>query len=206
MAPSAPSLSPAVFFDRDDTLIACRSMVADGDLGDAALVQLLPGAAAACRALREAGYRLFVFSNQGGVARGKYGLAEVEAVNARLNDLLGGLVDDFRVCPWHPQGTVPEFTREHPWRKPAPGMILDAAAAHGVDLSRSWVVGDAERDCRAGKGAGLHGRTILLTNPDPDLEPCHLHGMAEAPDVADYLAPDLLAAASIILAGQRAHA
>lgn len=204
--PAGPSYPPAVFFDRDDTLIACRSMVPDGDLGDPALVRLLPGAAGACRMLREAGFRVIVFSNQGGVARGKYGLDAVEAVNARVNALLGGTVDDFRVCPWHPEGTVPEFSCEHPWRKPAPGMILDAAGVHGLDLSRSWVIGDAERDCLAGKGAGLHGRTILLTNPDPDLEPSHLHGMASAPDVADFLAPDLQAAASIVLSKMRASA
>jgi D-glycero-D-manno-heptose 1,7-bisphosphate phosphatase len=159
-------VKPAVFLDRDDTLIRCDDVTPDGDLGDPALVQLLPGVAEGCRALKRAGFLLVVASNQGGVARGRYGVAEVEAVNARVNELLGGppgIIDAFYFCPYHPQGTVPEFKREHPWRKPQPGMFLDAAAAMNLDIARSWAIGDRVRDCVAGKYAGC--RTILLPTP-----------------------------------------
>ena len=153
-------MRPAVFLDRDDTLIPCRSVTADGDLGDPALVRLNPGVAQGCQTLKDAGYALVVVSNQGGVARGKYNTEAVDRVNARLNQLLGGSIDLFQYCPYHPQGVVDEFAREHPSRKPAPGMILDAASKLNLDLTRSWMVGDSVRDCQAGRAAGC--RTIQL--------------------------------------------
>ena len=179
----APMPTPAVFFDRDDTLIRCNDVTPTGDLGDPALVELLPGASDAVRALKEAGYAIVVITNQGGVARGNHTCADVERVNARVNELLGGLVDTFRFCPWHPKGTVDAWAREHPWRKPAPGMILDAARSLGIDLKHSWVVGDAERDCHAGREAGC--RTILI-------------GDTLAID-ADRTVPDLASAVRTIL-------
>ncbi len=175
----------AVFLDRDDTLIACNGVTPDGDLGDPALVELLPGALEACGRWREAGFALVVVSNQGGVARGKYGTDAVEAVNARVNELLGGAIDAFRYCPYHPKGTVPEFTREHPWRKPAPGMLLDASEELGIDLAGSWMVGDAPRDCAAGRAAGC--RTVLVSRDDAPVEG------------ADFVVPDLFGACEIVL-------
>lgn len=157
----------AVFFDRDDTLIACREVIPQGDLGDPSLVRLLPGAAEACTRLKHAGYRLIVITNQGGVARGRFIVADVERVNARLNELLGGAIDAFRFCPYHPQGTVKEFTREHPWRKPQPGMFFDAALALSIDLQHSWTVGDADRDMQAGKAAGTRTVQIVGHSEDP---------------------------------------
>ncbi|RMH23429.1 MAG: HAD-IIIA family hydrolase, partial [Planctomycetota bacterium] len=153
-------MRPAVFLDRDDTLIECRSVTPDGDLGDPARVRLRPGVAEGVRALKDAGYALVVVSNQGGVARGRYTPHDVDRVNARVNRLLHGAIDAFRFCPYHPRGVVPQYTREHPWRKPAPGMILDAAEALSLDLARSWMVGDAARDCQAGRAAGC--RTVLI--------------------------------------------
>lgn len=151
---------PAVFLDRDDTLIACRAVTSDGDLGDPALVRLLPGVREGLNAMKRAGFFLGVVSNQGGVARGKYGLDQVDACNQRLNELVGGVIDAFRFCPYHPLGVVCGLSTEHSWRKPAPGMILDLAGTHGLDLARSWMVGDAERDVQAGLSAGC--RSILV--------------------------------------------
>ncbi len=156
-----PPATPATFLDRDDTLIHCDGVAQGGDLGDPALVKLLPGVAEGCRALKDAGFTLVVVSNQGGVARGKYGVTDVERVNARLNQLLDGLIDAFYFCPYHPSGTVAEFAREHPWRKPQPGMLLDAATALSIDLARSWTVGDKQRDIEAGQAAGT--RTIRIS-------------------------------------------
>jgi histidinol-phosphate phosphatase family protein len=158
-------MNAAVFFDRDDTLIHCTGVTADGDLGDPALVKLMPGARDGCTTLRRAGFTLVVVSNQGGVARGKYGVDAVESVNARVNMLLVGQIRAFRFCPYHPEGSVPEFTREHPWRKPKPGMLLDAARELNIDLTRSWMVGNDVRDAQAGRKAGC--RTIFVTNAPP---------------------------------------
>lgn len=185
------SARPGVFLDRDDTLIHCSDVTPDGDLGDPALVRLLPGAEQAVGRLKEAGFALVVVTNQGGVARGKYGLGDVDRVHDRINALLGGRIDAFRVCPFHPKGTVSEFAREHPWRKPSPGMLLDAARALGLDLARSWLVGDKDRDCEAGRAAGC--RTVLVdplgrATPDPDDHP-----------EAEFTARDVAAASEIIV-------
>lgn len=184
-------MARAVFLDRDDTLIACNAVTPDGDLGDPALVRLLPGVLEGCCELKRAGYRLVVVSNQGGVARGRFGVDAVERVNARVNETLEGLVDAFRFCPFHPAGVVPAYTREHPWRKPQPGMLLDAAAALAIDLGASWMVGDALRDVQAGAAAGC--RTILISSDG-----------AAGPSPATFVARSFARAVEIVLAGGEA--
>jgi D-glycero-D-manno-heptose 1,7-bisphosphate phosphatase len=179
---------PAVFLDRDDTLIDNTNLADWGDLGDPDLVSLLPGARELCEDLRAAGFALVVVTNQGGVARGRYTEADVRAVHERLSELLGHTIEAYRYCPYHPEATVERYRHpDHPWRKPRPGMLLDAAAELGLDLSRSWIVGDAERDCVAGLEAGC--RAILLsTDPSPAGEPARWE-----------LATDLASAGRIIL-------
>lgn len=161
-------MNRAVFLDRDNTIIAN-----DGDLGDPAQVQLIQGAASAIASLRGLGYRIIVVSNQGGVARGKYDEAAVQATNNRVNELIketsGSWVDRFYYCPYHPQGTVEKYKREHPWRKPQPGMILQAAKDLQVDLTQSWMVGDQMRDVEAGAAAGV--RTVLLSPKASEQQP-----------------------------------
>ena len=133
--------------------------------------------------LWDVGFALAVISNQGGVARGKYTIEDVERVNARVNELLGGLIDEFRFCPYHPEGSVDEYAREHPWRKPAPGMITTAAAELGIDLSRSWAVGDMTRDVDAGVAAGIANDRCILIGPEgdaPDLAAAVAHIVEES--------------------------
>jgi D-glycero-D-manno-heptose 1,7-bisphosphate phosphatase len=165
-------MRPAVFLDRDDTLMEANSLpappppAAPGDVIDPALVRLLPGAREACAALKRAGFALVVVSNQGSVARGGATTAQVDRVNARLASLLGdSVIDAFYYCPFHPRGNVPAFTMEHPWRKPSPGMILAAAEDLSLDLARSWLVGDAERDIQAGIAAGIDPSRCLRVGP-----------------------------------------
>ena len=192
------SPKPAVFLDRDDTLIRCNGLAPGNDLGDPALVEPLPGAVEACRRLKDAGFLLVVITNQGGVARGRYSEQDVERVHERINTVFEGVFGAFRACPYHPKGTVPKYAREHPWRKPSPGMILDAAQELNIDLARSWTVGDKERDAAAGRTAGC--ATILISAPGPAPAP---GGGGETPETAplsvDHFAPDLSAAADIIL-------
>lgn len=165
----ARRMNKAVFLDRDDTLMEARSLpppplpAAPGDVVDPALVRLLPGAAESCRRLKRAGYLLVVVTNQGVVARGGATLEQAHAVNRRLAELIGpGMIDTFYSCPFHPKGSVPEFTREHPWRKPAPGMILAAAGQFHINLAASWLIGDADRDIAAGMAAGIASERCLL--------------------------------------------
>lgn len=172
--------SPAVFLDRDDTLIANASLPASvfaagrhGDLADPAFVALLPGVAGSCLGLRRAGFLLVVVSNQGVVARGGATLGQVEATSDRMCALLPdpdrpgcSLIERVYHCPWHPAGTVEPFNIEHPWRKPAPGMVLAAIADLDIDPAASWLVGDAERDLEAGRRAGLDTARLLRVGGD----------------------------------------
>jgi D-glycero-D-manno-heptose 1,7-bisphosphate phosphatase len=172
-------MRPAVFLDRDDTLIRNRELPPPedpppgwmpGDLYDPVRVALLPGALEACRLLRGAGFTLVIVTNQGCVARGSATVAQVESVNARVRELLvdgagRGLIERVYSVPFHPRGSVPAFTREHPWRKPAPGMLLAARDELGLDLGASWLIGDAERDVQAGVGAGLDPGRCLRCGP-----------------------------------------
>ena len=173
-------MQPCVFLDRDDTLIFNTTLPppADpaagwkqGDLYDPEHVGQMPGALEACRLLKARGYALVIVTNQGCVARGSATSEQVEAVNARVRGVLVGeagepLIDGVYFVPFHPKGNVPEYTREHPWRKPGPGMLLAAARDHGLDLPSSWLIGDMPRDCEAGINAGLQRDRCLLCGPE----------------------------------------
>ncbi len=169
---------PAVFLDRDDTLIRNRSLppppvpAAPGDLVDVSLVELLPGALEACARLANLGLPLIVVTNQGVVARGGLTLEGLEAIHDRLDDLLTlgdgtPLLTALYACPYHPMGTAQPFNIEHPWRKPQPGMFLQAAEDHELDLLASWMVGDAPRDIEAALAAGIPAERALLIGDAP---------------------------------------
>ncbi len=163
----AESMSRAgVLLDRDGTLI-----VDSGYVGSVDDVEFIPGALEAVAALNAAGIPVAVVTNQAGVARGYFDLAAVEAVHDRIATALaevGGHIDAWLFCPYHPDGVVPAFTRASGDRKPAPGMALAAAASLGLDLQASWVVGDAETD--VGLAHAVGARPILLGEhgPRPD--------------------------------------
>jgi D,D-heptose 1,7-bisphosphate phosphatase len=155
-------VQPAIFLDRDNTLIAN-----EGDLGEPEQVRLVDGVPAGLKKLRDAGYNLIVVTNQAGVARGKFTEEGVDAVHQRIALMVdqqagsSAVIDRFYYCPYHPEATVPEYKRDHPWRKPHPGMILQAARDMEIDLPSSWMIGDQERDVLAGRAAGC--RTILIS-------------------------------------------
>jgi D-glycero-D-manno-heptose 1,7-bisphosphate phosphatase len=183
---------PAVFLDRDGTLIREAEYLADP-----AGVEVLPGAVLGLRALRVAGYALVVVSNQSGVARGLFDEAAVRAVNARMETLLAvghARPDAVYYCPHHPRGTVPEYTRECECRKPAPGMLQAAARDLDLDLAASWVVGDKDLDIELGKRLGLH-TALVLTGYGAETR---ARGFAPGRE-PDVVAPDLEAASRAIL-------
>ena len=179
-------MKPAVFLDRDGTLIA-----EVGHLGDPDGVAILSGVPDAVRRLRGAGFVLVVVSNQAGVARGYFTEDDVLAVNRRLADILAdeGLeLDGWYYCIHHP-----DFGEPCDCRKPAPGMLTRAARELDLDLGRSWIVGDHPSDAEAGRRAGA--RPIMVLSG-------HTHDHDdELPDEVPLVA-DLVAATDLILAGR----
>jgi D-glycero-D-manno-heptose 1,7-bisphosphate phosphatase len=154
MTPLSPA--PAAFFDRDGVLIE--------DTGYPHRPEdlvLMPGAAQALRRLNELGYRTVIVTNQSGVARGLFGLDQMQAFNDLLVRTLadqGGRIDAVYACPYHSVGSVPEFIHpDHPDRKPNPGMILRAMADHGLDRAGSFLIGDRQSDLDAARNAGIPG-------------------------------------------------
>lgn len=175
---------PAIFFDRDNTLIA-----SDGYLGDPAGVVLIDGAPDAVARARQYGFRVVTFSNQSGVARGMFTEEAVQAVNRRMDELLqathpSAVIERHAYCPFHPEASVEQYREDSFLRKPKPGMILKLAEELNLDLARSWVVGDAPRDIEAGKAAGC--RTVLFK--DPKLPP------SPAAEVESAVQPDFVVA------------
>ncbi len=160
---------PAAFLDRDGVL---NEGVPDTDSGalESPLavedVRLLPGVAAAMRRLAGAGFLLVCVSNQPAAAKGRATVEELLAVHERVSELLaraGARLDASYLCFHHPDGVVPELSGSCPCRKPAPGMLLDAADAVGLELGASWMIGDTDADVGAGAAAGC--RTVLLEYP-----------------------------------------
>ncbi len=182
-------LDRAVFLDKDGTLIVDIPYNVDP-----ALVVLTPGAVEGLTRLHEAGYRLVVVTNQSGVARGRFAVEALGPVEDRLRALLadfGVPLAGFYFCPHHPEGSVPEYATTCDCRKPRPGMLIQAAEDLGIDLPRSWFVGDILNDVEAGHRAGC--RSILL---DVGNETEWVAGPDRTPDLT---AKDLHEAANLIL-------
>jgi D,D-heptose 1,7-bisphosphate phosphatase len=145
----------ALFLDRDGVVNVDRGYVGSRDR-----FEWTPGAQAAIRAATEAGWHVFVVTNQSGVARGLYDEAAVIALHAWMADEVrrtGGTIDDIRYCPFHPDGVVPAYRKVSDWRKPEPGMLLDLMRAWELDAGRCVMVGDQASDMAAAAAAGIRG-------------------------------------------------
>jgi histidinol-phosphate phosphatase family protein len=177
----------ALFLDRDGTI-----NVDPGYINDPSLIKLLPGAAAAIRRARDAGYLIAVISNQSGVARGLIAPETLPQIHRRLNELLHeeaqACVDFFACCTHHPDALCN-------CRKPLPRLVYEAQAHLGIDLSRSAFVGDRLTDVRTGKSSPVRYTVMVRTGEGREQE-LKIASPEEAPD---FIADDLGGAVDWVL-------
>jgi D-glycero-D-manno-heptose 1,7-bisphosphate phosphatase len=146
---------PAVFFDRDGVLNEDA-----GYVSEVSELRWIDGAREAIKTANNAGYFVFVVTNQSGVARGLYEETHVEALHKVMTDDLakiGAHIDAFEYCPYHPEALIERYRRVSHRRKPAPGMINDLLERFPVDVSRSILIGDKPTDLEAARAAGIKG-------------------------------------------------
>jgi len=178
----------AIFLDRDGTVVVEKGYITVPDA-----IELIPGVASAIVRLREAGWKIFVVTNQGCVAKGMITEDELGVINFRMVSMLGAEgaeVDGIYACTHHPKGTVPEYSVDCDCRKPLPGLLEQAAMEHGVDLTASFMIGDTLRDLQAGHAAGAQS-VLVLTGKGRAIE--------SEPHGAIHVAADLAAAVDWLL-------
>jgi D-glycero-D-manno-heptose 1,7-bisphosphate phosphatase len=183
----------AVFLDKDGTLIENVPYNVDPDK-----IQLCDGALEGLRSLHQAHYKLFIITNQSGVARGYFPESALVAVEKQIRTVLasvGVVLTGFYYCPHHPHGDIAPYAVTCTCRKPQPGLLHQAAHDYDVDLSQSWFIGDILHDVEAGRAAGC--RTMLIDNGNEtewQLSPQRL---------PHHLVADLHEASQVILALDR---
>lgn len=158
MTESARIPRPAIFLDRDGVLIEEVHY-----LSKVEQVRILPGVVDGLRLLERAGFLLVVVTNQAGVARGYFPEEQVGIIHLHLEDEFarrGVAISCWKYCPHHPGEGEGDYKVDCSCRKPKPGMLLEAAEELGVDLARSFMVGDKRSDLEAGASAGC--RTVLV--------------------------------------------
>lgn len=184
---------PAIFFDRDGTL----TRESDWVKSPADLV-LLPNAAAAVRMVNEAGIAAVLVTNQSAIARGLITEGDLEEIHAHLARELEkakARLDGIYHCPHHPTEGSGALTRVCECRKPRPALLARAARELTLDLARSWIIGDAERDLLAGTALGVRG-VLVETGKGPS-EITRLSNLGRPPE---HVARDVLAAVQAITA------
>jgi D-glycero-D-manno-heptose 1,7-bisphosphate phosphatase len=146
---------PAVFLDRDGVLNIDHGYVhAPGE------IDWVEGARETVKFFNDAGYFVFVVTNQAGVAKGHYEESAIGVLHGWMAEQLaevGASIDDWRYCPFHPEGSVAAYRAAHGWRKPNPGMIEDLFAHWPIERDGSFLIGDKESDVQAAEAAGMPG-------------------------------------------------
>jgi D-glycero-D-manno-heptose 1,7-bisphosphate phosphatase len=152
---------PAVFLDRDGVVVE------DTDyLGRADDVRMIPGAAAAIARCNQLGVPVVLVTNQSGIGRGKYDWDGFCAVQTAISEALaaaGGRFDAVLACAYHADARVPFRLADHAWRKPKPGMILEAVKRMRINPVGSRIIGDRAGDIEAGRAAAISGGILVLT-------------------------------------------
>lgn len=153
----------ALFLDRDGVI-----NVDHGYVGSRERFEWMPGAREAIRAATDAGWHVFVVTNQSGIARGRYTEADMQALHAWMTEEIrraGGTLDDLRFCPFLADAAIADYRHPaHPWRKPAPGMLLDLIRVWNIDLAGSVLIGDQDTDLQAAAAAGVMARKFAGGN------------------------------------------
>jgi len=168
---------PALFLDRDGAVVEEAGYLCRVDD-----VVMIPRAANVIAAANQREVVVILVTNQGGIGLGYYGWAEFSAVQQTIIEQLiakGARLDAVYACAHHPEGHDKFAHPNHPSRKPNPGMLLQAASDLGLDLKRSWLVGDKASDIEAANRAGLAGAMHVSTG----------HGVAERQNVVRFAAP-----------------
>ena len=151
-------MRPGVLLDRDGTII-----VDHGFVGSVDRVEMVPGTPEAIAKFNRTGVPVAVITNQSGVARGYFGVGDIDLVHEHISDLLsraGAHIDLYLSCPYHPEGVVKEFSKPSEDRKPSPGMALKAAEVLDLDLRQSWVVGDSHADMELAEAVGAYAAWV----------------------------------------------
>ena len=147
--------SKAVFFDRDGVLnvdVAYLYKIED--------LRWIEGAREAVAYLTQQGYKIFIVTNQSGIARGYYTVEQMERLHSYMQQEIaayGGRIDRIYYCPHHPEGSVAQYSCSCSCRKPKPGMLLQAFAEYDIDKEQSFLIGDGKRDVEAAEAAGVKG-------------------------------------------------
>ncbi len=184
----------AILMDRDGTV--CDEV---GYVNHVDRLRLLPRSAEAIRAANEAGFQTVVLTNQAGVARGYFHEALIDQVHERLRELLaaeGARLDGIYYCPHHPRVGAEAYRKDCECRKPKPGMLFRARDEMGVDLARSYMIGDSVRDIEAGRRGGATPVLVLTGYGRGEWE----HQRERWTVEPAHVAPDLLDAVRWILA------
>ncbi|MBI3004093.1 MAG: HAD family hydrolase [Ignavibacteriales bacterium] len=159
-----------IFFDRDGTI-----NVEVDFLSDPTDLELIPGVAEALREANGFGIKVFVITNQSGIARGLLTEKDLAKVHRRLEDLLsvhGARIDEIYYCPHHPELGKPPYNISCDCRKPKTGMLTAAARKFGINLSQSFVVGDRFIDIKAGENAGCTTVLVLTGYGEAEKQDC----------------------------------
>ncbi len=198
-------MNRAVFLDRDGVINELVYYEEPGIIDSPFTVEqmkLFPWASEAIKKLTEAGYKVSIVSNQPGIAKGHLSRETFEKLRQKMKEELaqnGASVDGEYYCFHHPDAIIESLRAKCECRKPKPGLLWQAARDIDIDLSQSWMVGDALTDVKAGKSAGC--KTILLGRMKCEL--CHL--MDEEDARPDAIATNLLDAVSIVLNSEGKH-